>query len=135
MCVAAARRAELKKLAHEAEKERAERAAMEEAKQQEKKRLALEVAAQRRAAEMVEIKAAAAAKEEARQQALQKLDGAGRTPKTPGTLGSALSASSRRILVSPIAKDRQQEKQLASPLAAAKQRRLRRASITQAQLD
>jgi len=138
VCVAAARRAELKKLAHEAEKERAERAAMEEAKQQENKRLALEVAAQRRAAELVEIKAAAAAaaaKEEARQQALQKLDGAGRTPKTPGTLDSALSASSRRILVSPIAKDRQQEKQLASPLAAAKQRRLRRASITQAQLD
>jgi hypothetical protein len=133
VCLAAARNAELKQLAREAEKERAERTTMEEAKQQEKKRLALEVAAQRRAVELAEIKAAAKQQEEARQQALQKLDG--KSPTTPATPGSMLSASSRRILLSPIAKNRQQEKQLASPLAAAKMRRQRRASITQVQLD
>ena len=129
---AAARNAQLRKLAREAEKERAERAAMEEAKKQEKKRLALEVAAQRRAVELAEIKAAAKRHEEARQQALHNLDG--KSPTTPATPGSALSTS-RRALLSPIAKIRQRETQLASPLAAAKMRRLRRASIKQVQLE
>ena len=105
----AARNAELKKLAREEEQQRAERAAMEEAKAAEKKRLALEVAAQRRAVELAEIKLAAKNKEAARQQALQNLDGGGSTSKTPTTPGSALSASSRRILLSPMQKNQQKK--------------------------
>lgn len=97
------------------------------------------MAAQRRAVELAEVRLAAKQKEAARQQALQNLDGGnggrGRTPATPGTPGSALSASSRRILLSPMQNQAKTQEKLASPLAAAKMRRIRRASITQVQLD
>lgn len=131
----AARQAELNKLEREAEDERAKRAAMEEAKAAEKKRLALEVAAQRRAVELAEIRAAAKQRDAARQQARDNLDrdrDTGEIPASP-SIAASLNSTSRRILLSPVQNHNggsSNEGKMASPLAAAKMRRMRRASIT-----
>ena len=122
----AANRAESKKLAREREKERVEREEMERLKEMERKRLAAEVRAVEKAVEMSEIKAAAKEKEEARQRAMSAVDKRGATPGTPGTPMSA----SGRILTGLSSRNATPKEKMASPLAAAKMRRVRRASVT-----
>lgn len=111
----AANRAESKKVAREKEKERVERAEMERLKEVERKRLAAEVKAKEN--------------EAARQTAMAALD-----KQTPGTPGTPMSASGR-ILSGMSSRSPTPTAKMASPLAAAKMRRVRRASLTAVMVD